>query len=313
MRRARFSARPLVAGILFGACGADGGDGRDPVIDPPLTSLSVLTYNVAGLPEGLSASLPAQNSPLISPLLNDYDLVLLQEDFSYRAQIASMVRLPFAAPPDDRGSSLGDGLSIFANRPLHDVARIPWRTCFGMFDSGSDCLTPKGLVALRVEVAPETYVDVYDLHADAGQSAGDMAARASNLVQLAEALQLRSLGRAVIVAGDFNSRYTREELMPTLLAATGLRDVWIERVRGGDVPPVGDAVACASQTDDAACEHIDRILYRSGDAVRLTPLSYAVEGAKFVDAQGMQLSDHRPVSARFEVRRVDAATGDGAD
>lgn len=44
-------------------------------------SFKALTYNVAGLPAPISGSEPATNSPLISPKLNDYDLVLLQEDW----------------------------------------------------------------------------------------------------------------------------------------------------------------------------------------------------------------------------------------
>jgi hypothetical protein len=40
--------------------------------------LSVLTYNVAGLPAEVSGSDPVANHPQISPLLNGYDLVLVQ-------------------------------------------------------------------------------------------------------------------------------------------------------------------------------------------------------------------------------------------
>ena len=45
-------------------------------------SFTALTYNVAGLPEQISGSSPATNSPIISPLLNGYDVVVLQEDFA---------------------------------------------------------------------------------------------------------------------------------------------------------------------------------------------------------------------------------------
>ena len=44
-------------------------------------SFTALSYNVAGLPEQISGSSPSTNSPHISPLLNGYDLVLLQEDW----------------------------------------------------------------------------------------------------------------------------------------------------------------------------------------------------------------------------------------
>ena len=36
----------------------------------------MLTYNVAGLPEGISQSHPEANAPIISGLLGDFDVVL---------------------------------------------------------------------------------------------------------------------------------------------------------------------------------------------------------------------------------------------
>src|SRR4051794_2341820 len=48
-------------------------------------TFTVLTYNVAGLPEGLSSSHPATDTPLISPRLAGYDIVDVQEDFNYHA------------------------------------------------------------------------------------------------------------------------------------------------------------------------------------------------------------------------------------
>ena len=46
-------------------------------------SSALLTYNVAGLPQEISQENPAEHIPLISPLLNDYDVVLTQEDFDW--------------------------------------------------------------------------------------------------------------------------------------------------------------------------------------------------------------------------------------
>lgn len=47
-------------------------------------TFTALTYNVAGLPEGINADQhPVANTPLISPRLNNYDLVNVQEDFFY--------------------------------------------------------------------------------------------------------------------------------------------------------------------------------------------------------------------------------------
>ena len=38
-------------------------------------TFKALTYNVAGLPQGLSSSSPVTNQPIMSPLLNAYDVV----------------------------------------------------------------------------------------------------------------------------------------------------------------------------------------------------------------------------------------------
>lgn len=65
----------LLVVLVSGAPAADGAsDGRT-------GTFVSLTYNVAGLPEPLSGSEPATNSPIISSLLDPYDIVLLQENW----------------------------------------------------------------------------------------------------------------------------------------------------------------------------------------------------------------------------------------
>jgi endonuclease/exonuclease/phosphatase family metal-dependent hydrolase len=278
-------------------------DARGPDASGPSgTPLRVLTYNVAGLPEPLSSSMPSRNSPLISPLLNGYGLALLQEDFAYHAQIVGMAMHPYQSPSDTRGESLGDGLNLLSDFPFSELTRVKWLKCNGLFDQGSDCATPKGFSFARLDVAGLA-IDVYDLHADAGSTAADQGARADNLRQLAQAIRERSEGRAVIVAGDTNSRYTRAgDDLPALVDEAGLTDVWVELQRAGDRPAPGSTVSCSEvDLDDPACDRIDRILYRSGGGVKLRPSEYRVEGAKFSDSAGMQLSDHRPVSALFTI------------
>lgn len=124
-----------------------------------------LSYNVAGLPEPLSGSSPATNSPIISPLLNDYDLVLLQEDWvdvlaqlgarpavaeaiprtGYHDLVVGAATHPWRSdavafpPPLDRlvsrlpsGPTLqGDGLNHLSRLPLDGVQREMWERCHG--------------------------------------------------------------------------------------------------------------------------------------------------------------------------------------
>ncbi len=271
-------------------------------------SFSVLTYNVAGLPQGTNPDqFPAVNTVKISPKLDAYDLVLVQEDFWYHDDLVSRVDHPYRSEKDTGGRDpyyigLGDGLNTLSRSPFDGFTRVMWNDCSGYFDMGSDCLAPKGFSFARHTLAPGAEIDVYDLHADAGSAAEDLAARAGNLRQLQAFIEVTSAGRAVLVMGDFNSRYTRSgDILPELLAATGLMDVWVERVRGGSTPALGDPlrIGCDDDPSGPDCETIDKILYRSGSNVVLTPFSYAVLAAEFVDEQGAPLSDHDPTAAVF--------------
>jgi hypothetical protein len=113
--------------------------------------------------------------------------------------------------------------------------------CFGTQGAnGSDCDTPKGFFFARYALATGATVDVYDLHADAGQDEGSRAARRDNVAQVIAAVNANSPeGQAVIIAGDTNSLYTKtpNDLIETVLSGVpGIKDVWVELVNGGVVP-----------------------------------------------------------------------------
>src|SRR3954467_5397331 len=81
-------------------------------------TLRVLTYNVAGLPDGFSTPHPSRNMGAIGQGFAGYDLVLVQEDFAYGAALRQALTLPHRTVPFVRGLRLnfGDGLSQFAIR-----------------------------------------------------------------------------------------------------------------------------------------------------------------------------------------------------
>lgn len=276
-------------------------------------SLTVLTYNVAGLPEGISGSHPRVNHPQISPLLNAYDLVGVQEDFAYHPRLVASLDFPYQSVKDDTpgefgeeyGFAFGDGLNSFSRLPFVGFTRTTWDECFGLFTNASDCLTPKGLSFQRHEFAPGVFLDVYNWHSDAGSADEDKAARRSNTRQLYQAILDDSAGNAVIVLGDTNSRYTRDgDVLPEMLAAALLTDVWIELERSGVLPSVGPSLGdCAVDPSGAGCERVDKIFYRGSASLLLEALDYDVP-SHFVDALGKPLSDHDPVFARFEWRVV---------
>jgi Endonuclease/Exonuclease/phosphatase family len=276
---------------------------------PPSGRFAALTYNVAGLPTALSGSEPAVNTELISPLLNAYDLVLVQESWVnpdppipglevFHEVLVSQVTHPYlsepAPPPlgsDPRRPEalVSDGLNRMSRFPFGELTRVMWENCFGGADTSdggaADCLSQKGFSVATTAMAPGVEVDVYNLHAEAGNTRLDQQYRAADFEQLAEFIAARSSGRAVVVGGDFNlntDRAVDRAVFDAFLAAAELTDVC-------------GVLDCG---DDA--DRIDKFVYRSGGGVTIAPLTHRFERETFRRDDGEPLSDHDPLAVTFE-------------
>ncbi len=250
----------------------------------PTKTLELLTYNVAGLPQAISSVKPAENTKKISPLLNPFDLVLVQEDFAYHDDLVSAATHPHKTPAMKALSptDLGDGLNALARSPVSGLARTKWKQCSGYFDQKNDCLTSKGFASFTIDLGDGFSVDVYDVHFDAGRSDGDSKARYAQVAQLASAINAQSKDRAVIVAGDTNMKDSDEATFQALLTNASL------------------SCACrVLKCPEAA--RIDRVMFRSSSSIAIVPKSYQVES--FVDAKGEPLSDHEPVNVVLELSK----------
>ena len=316
MRRASSVATAL---FLLGAPSAVGAD-----------DLSVMTYNVRGLPPQVIEDRTEQMAA-IAPRLEDFhttggtyegidSIVLLQELF-YQPFYDTLtddqtVSYPFITPKSLAGTfQLGDGVNSLSDFAFTGLTRVPWEECFGTQGAnGSDCDTPKGFFFARYALATGATVDVYDLHADAGQDEGSRAARRDNIAQIIAAVNANSPeGQALIIAGDTNSLYTKtpNDLIETVLSdVPGIKDVWVELVNGGVVPSAGADIdsGCDTEPAGANCELIDKVFYRSGDDVTITPTAYDVPRALMADQTHGDLSDHFPVTVRFTFEVIGATT-----
>jgi endonuclease/exonuclease/phosphatase family metal-dependent hydrolase len=246
---------------------------------------SVLTYNVAGLPQGISSSDPERSIPQISPLLNAFDLVVVQEDFFYHAELIADVEHPHVSvpfPEDPVEEGLGDGLNRFSTFAFGTLERTRWPACNGQLDCSSDCLARKGWSYARMQIDDGVEIDVYNLHMEAGGCPEDIVIRQESAEVLVDAVATRSAGRAVVMAGDFNLRRTDpEDVTPfqTILDGASLLD--------------------ACDATDCGDERIDHILFRSGDDVLIEVERWWIP-PEFVDAEdGTPLSDHLPVAAEI--------------
>lgn len=295
------------------------GDGAEPD-DGSEGEITALTYNVAGLPDILSGSNPERNTELIGPLLNDFDLVLLQETWKspdpnpmaptrvyheileghstheHRSEMASQ---PLGANPDRPSALLADGLGYFSDLPLGPVTRVAWTDCFGGADTSdggaADCLAMKGFAVTTVTIADGVEVDVYDLHAEAGGTPRDQELQRSDFTQLAAFIQEHSGGRAVIVGGDTNLHTDEEPDDPQDVEDT---EIWEEFLAAVGLTDACTALSC----DDPG--RIDKFAYRSGEGVELEALTRTVEVERFQDDDGEPLSDHDAVSVTFGWRVV---------
>ncbi|MFC8427646.1 jacalin-like lectin [Streptomyces sp. NPDC057253] len=271
-------------------------------------SFSVLSYNVAGLPEAISSA-PTPREPsttAIGQRIAPYDIVHVEEDFNYHAYLYAGDTNHAYRTPTSGGAGIGSGLNTLSKIPydVDDFERVRWNSC--QYDSG-DCLTPKGFTFMRERLAEGVYVDFYNLHTNAGTNDGDLASRADNLNQLTAFINSHSKGNAVVVMGDTNTRYTRSgDTIAEFAAANGLTDPWVQLVRGGTPPAKGsDALVCdqTGPTVPNTCEVVDKVLYRGSKLVSLNATSYNNEHAKFLTSDGLMLSDHDPITVGFTWQR----------
>ncbi len=322
----------LMVALVLGACGGDDGEDSGDTGVPessvttgaggPTTTVageggafSLLSYNVAGLPQEVSGENPKDHLPLISPLLDDYDLVVTQEDFDWwvealagldfvnyherlRAETTHAHRNEIHPGPDAVGIDgsdparpmplVGDGLGVLSRFQIADVERVPWPHCFGGADTSDggagDCLAMKGFLATTVTLADGVEVDVYTLHVEAGEGPDDQPLQAEDVNTLAAYMAQRSAGRAVVVAGDTNLH-----LEPGHDQEAVDRPLWEGFLEELGLTDVCSVVTCAEEGT------IDKVAWRDGDGLRLEPVEFRWEG-HFVDAAGEDLSDHPAVA-----------------
>jgi hypothetical protein len=290
------------AALVLAGCGASG-DGV------PRGEFTALSYNVAGLPQEVSQVNPEEHIPLISPLINDYDMVLTQEDFdwwqpaldaldfaNYHTRLRSQTDFPYQSTehpgPEAVGLEwetdrptlmVGDGLGLLSRFPFDELRRVPWGSCA---TAAADCLAMKGFAMARVELEPGVVIDVYTLHAEAGGEAEDNTARANGFDQLARYIQENSDGHAIILGGDTNLHTE-----PESDDADDREDarVWQEFLQRTELRDVCQFLQCADDT------RIDKFAFRGVPTLTLEPLSWEFVAERFVDGSGAPLSDHEPL------------------
>lgn len=283
-------------------------------------TLNVISFNVDGLPIPSFLSSTRRPAAKATRLLAQQvknagcDILCVQEDFNYHGILSRELDMAYRTVTSGP-AVIGDGLNVFSRCPIYNVRRVPWETAYGVFDCGSDELTPKGILCCTVEIADGAYVDVYTLHADAWEDDGSMYAKASQFDQLLRLIESNSADRAVLLTGDFNVNYSvfragyengryPVDLCQKLLdnfVANGFSDAWVEANNGGDYQ-----FTYSEMYERYGCDYprvwdtLDHVFYRSGKGVTLSLQSAAYDG---FDCDGIDwdgyLSDHAAVVTSF--------------
>ena len=283
--------------FFFLACKKD--DNNKKSLPTNSLSFSVLTYNIAGLPQGISSSNPLKNTPYIGKLINDYDIVQVQEDFNYHELLIKNDNHPYETKTKALSVPFADGLNTFSNYEILDLKRFRWNDC-----TAADCLTPKGFSFSKINFQNQFIIDFYNIHANAGSEGNEMAARRKNIVQFMDYVDTHSGDNPVIIMGDFNSRYSRTGDIIRRVLESNFKDAWIEIERNGVLPILDNiGLVCEEGSGNGPnCEVVDKIFYRGTDKLELTLQDFELPTEKF-SLDGNWLSDHRPMFAQFIITR----------
>lgn len=295
-------------------------------------TFAAASYNIDGLPL-LAANLdgPGSNGTktISSRLAGDaWDIIAFQEDFAYDSQLrGSMSNYTFGTYRGNVTSTSSndtDGLgfaTLSSTTSFSGETFVKFNDAYGgIFDGANTCIE-KGFRYYCVTLSGGANIDVYVTHMNSGSDQGHKDARASQFQQLAQYIASIDNGNPVLVLGDFNARYTRDNIQTNFhnnlgAFATYLSDAWVELVDKCDIngnllyaagvyPESGSSLVVEDKYDsnnkvnDIECtqqggEVVDKIIYMNNPSSDV--LIYADSFERDMDYTE---ADHAPVVSEF--------------
>lgn len=305
-------------------------------------TFSIATLNVDGLPQKILVAKVNPDGPggggsvRIGRYLQKrgYDMVFMQEDFNYHEELTVPMeddyqmdlwsgdvgvdghQIDFLHLQNQRFEC--DGLMGGWKKGIMmtSTSRTPWTANFGKFSHALDEMVTKGFRRYELTLPDGLQIVVYNMHMDAGDTADeregkdslDRDARLMQWNQLRDDILNRLDTRSVIVVGDLNSYYCRDQIKSNfidVIEATGratVYDAWTELQNGGKYPdPVSGIVYC--ETDGNILENgevPDKVLYiNPTGGTGIHAVNYQLDTVGYQHDDKM-LGDHYPVSVTFQ-------------
>lgn len=316
----------LTAVLLVAGCLAAQADGTQKSVEKPFT---VCPLNVDGLPTsilGFNINPDGKGEAGATDIGNylkakGIDVLAFSEDFNYHDNLIAPLSDDYMIGTYRGGLNVNnynlnirfntDGLEFLTRKAAATFSNeswTEWNQCNGKFTNGADELIRKGFRYYTIDLGDGVLVDVYTMHMDADTDPEDNAARASQWTQLCNVIKAANTGRPVIVMGDTNSRYTRDDILNLftnpLSDLYDVRDVWVEKCKGGTYPTLGSDALMVGQLGYTEGEIVDKVIYLNpkNASLALTANSITFDKDGYVNASGEQLGDHVPVIVNFTAK-----------
>lgn len=254
---------------------------------------------------------------------SDIDFWGLSEDFNYHNDLANEITDGKYQIGTYRGGiNLNqfklnmqfntDGLNFLSKTPysFSDESWVKWNKCNGWANHGNDEMIRKGYRHYHANLGDDIEIDFYIMHMDADTDDKDNEARADQWKQLYNAIVANTNGRPIIVMGDTNCRYTRDDIRGLFINPINqagkyeVKDAWIEHCKNGIYPTLGSDALMVDQLGYKEGEIVDKVLYLNptvGDC-HIKALNFNVDSE-------FTVSDHRPVIVTMEVMSKFTTTG----
>lgn len=267
------------------------------------------------------------------------DIVGCSEDFNYNGDLVVGLgenyhmglwrgRIDFSAISSITGSNPidTDGLMFLLRNTnykdgksmsFYDESWTQWNESLGGIDKGANTLVKKGYRFYTVNLGDGVKIDVYVLHMNTAENNEQFTVQDKQLTQLAEAVKANTNGRPKLIIGDTNCRYTRNKVTDNLITPLSelytIKDVWVEKFRGGNAPgytpDVYDDIVVSDKTSSEAYktgEIVDKIFYLvpKGCNLSMTLDDLVFDADNYKKEDGTLLGDHVPVIATFTITGI---------
>jgi endonuclease/exonuclease/phosphatase family metal-dependent hydrolase len=247
-------------------------------------NLRILVYNTHGLPEIFISDNPKKRFPVIGKKTQDFNISLLQEDYSHHEELSSGLAKESLAIRGGLGGRLicpfctGSGLTSVFNLPENwtvDVENQTYDTCSGWLRGANDCFAYKGFQIIKITLPSNKRFFIVNTHMDAGKRDSDRAARKKQLEHIISTIKQRATTEALIVAGDLNLNSKNPEDVKLL-------ENFKEQLKLTD--------SFTGHKISKKWTILDYILYKQGEELEFKIISVG-EDESFVTEEG-PLSDH---------------------